>query len=76
MLAAEDTFFSFLPSFTCYLTDEGECCAKGNTAEKRLTSFLSKVMKVFQGDFQLVTSCLKDNHYFLFKNVFSVAHWE
>lgn len=52
MLAAEDTFF-FFPSIihlhvnSGYLTDQGECCSKGNTAEKSLTSFLSKVMKVF-----------------------------
>lgn len=52
MLAAEDTFF-FFPSVihlcvnSGYLTDQGECCSKGNTAEKNLTSFPSKVMKVF-----------------------------
>lgn len=52
MLAAEDTFFFPLPSIihlhvnSGCLADQGECCSKGNTTEKSLTSCLPKAVKV------------------------------
>lgn len=50
---------------------KNERCFKGNTGQG-----VSSQGKGFKGNFQLITSSFRDNQYFFFKNVFSVAHWK